>query len=167
MIRSRTSLWPGRCWGSLLCLHDAPWFQHQPRPRRAVPPQRCQRLEVRPLRVLPMISFIVPAHNEEAWIDRCLSAIWNALRTVDTACEVIVVDDASTDATAAIARHNEAKVIPVAHRQISATRNAGARETRGDVLFFRRLATALFGNINYYCASTGTVTASSLSFGTS
>ena len=47
-----------------------------------------------------------------------------------------MVDDASTDATSAIARQQGAQVVRVEHRQISATRNAGARRAHGAVLFF-------------------------------
>jgi len=83
-----------------------------------------------------MISFIIPAHNEEAWVGRCVSAIRNAAESLGEPHEIIVVDDASTDATAAIARQQGAQVIRVEHRQIAATRNAGARQARGDVLFF-------------------------------
>src|SRR5258705_11064350 len=83
-----------------------------------------------------MTSFIIPAHNEEAWVGRCLSAIRSALESVGTAHEIIVVDDGSTDATASIARQHGARVVRVEHRHIAATRNAGAREARGEVLFF-------------------------------
>jgi glycosyltransferase involved in cell wall biosynthesis len=83
-----------------------------------------------------MISFIVPAHNEEAWIGRCVSAIRSGLEPIDEPHEIIVVDDASTDATASIARQHGAQVVRVEHRQIAATRNAGARQARGDILFF-------------------------------
>jgi glycosyltransferase involved in cell wall biosynthesis len=83
-----------------------------------------------------MISFIIPAHNEEAWVGRCVSAIRSGLESLDEPHEIIVVDDASTDATAAIARQQGAQVIRVEHRQIAATRNAGARPAHGDILFF-------------------------------
>ena len=83
-----------------------------------------------------MISFIVPAHNEEVWIGRCISAIRSALESIDEPYEIIVVDDASSDATASIARQQGAQVIRVEHRQISATRNAGARQAHGGILFF-------------------------------
>ncbi len=73
-----------------------------------------------------MISFIVPAHNEEAWVGRCVSAIRSVAEPISEPHEIIVVDDASTDATAAIARQQGAQVVRVEHRQISATRNAGA-----------------------------------------
>src|ERR1035438_5191985 len=83
-----------------------------------------------------MISFIVPAHNEEAWVGRCVSAIRGGLESIDEPHEIIVVDDASTDATASIARQQSAQVVRVEHRQISATRNAGARQAHGDIFFF-------------------------------
>src|SRR5260221_14157712 len=87
--------------------------------------------------ILPaMISFIVPAHNEQACIDRTLQAIHESARLLGLAYEIIVVDDASTDATAEIARRNDARVVCVNHRQISATRNSGGRAARGERLFF-------------------------------
>jgi glycosyltransferase involved in cell wall biosynthesis len=83
-----------------------------------------------------MISFIVPAHNEEAWVGRCVSAIRGGVESLDEPHEIIVVDDASNDATASVAREQGAQVLRVEHRQIAATRNAGARQSRGDILFF-------------------------------
>src|SRR5438105_3985712 len=74
-----------------------------------------------------MISFVVPAHNEEATLPRTLAAIVKAAREVGQAFEVIVVDDLSTDATTSIAAGFGARVVPVNLRQISAVRNAGAR----------------------------------------
>jgi glycosyltransferase involved in cell wall biosynthesis len=83
-----------------------------------------------------MISFIVPAHNEQSCIGRTLQAIDESARIVGRPYEIIVVDDASTDATAEIARRHNATVLPVNHRQIAATRNSGARAARGGRLFF-------------------------------
>jgi glycosyltransferase involved in cell wall biosynthesis len=83
-----------------------------------------------------MISFIIPAHNEEAWIGRCVSAIHSGMAVLAEPHEIIVVDDGSNDATAAIARQHGAQVIRVEHRQIAAARNAGARQACGDIFFF-------------------------------
>ena len=83
-----------------------------------------------------MISFIVPAYNEERLLGATLQAINQAVQALDEPCEVIVVDDGSTDRTADIAREHGAQVVTVAHRQIAATRNAGARAARGDVFIF-------------------------------
>jgi glycosyltransferase involved in cell wall biosynthesis len=83
-----------------------------------------------------MLSFILPAHNEELLIGRTLGALHTAARALREPYEVIVAEDASTDETAAIARAHGAQVISVNHRQIAATRNAGARRARGELLFF-------------------------------
>jgi glycosyltransferase involved in cell wall biosynthesis len=83
-----------------------------------------------------MISFIIPAHNEEALIVRTINAIHHSAKTTAEDYEIIVVDDASTDATAQLARANGATVVSVAHRQIARTRNSGGHAARGDRLFF-------------------------------
>ena len=83
-----------------------------------------------------MISFIIPAYNEELLLGPTLRALQAAAQAVGEPYEVIVVDDDSTDRTAAVAEENGARVVKVAHRQIAATRNSGARDARGDVLIF-------------------------------
>ncbi len=83
-----------------------------------------------------LISFVIPAWNEESVLGPTLEALAVAARRLDLPSEVIVADDSSTDRTAEIARQHGARVVSVQHRQISATRNAGAREARGDLLIF-------------------------------
>lgn len=83
-----------------------------------------------------MISFIIPAYNEEVKLSSTLAAIRAAASAAAQPCEVIVVDDSSTDATPEIASQAGAQVISVRHRQIAAARNAGARGARGKYLFF-------------------------------
>jgi glycosyltransferase involved in cell wall biosynthesis len=83
-----------------------------------------------------MISFIVPAHNEQARLGGTLQAIHESARVADQPYEIIVVDDASTDLTSDIARQNNAHVISVNHRQIAATRNSGGHAAQGTQLFF-------------------------------
>jgi len=82
------------------------------------------------------ISFIVPAHNEAFEISRALKSIFDSARAAGVAFEVIVVNDASTDRTAEIAHEAGARVVDVHLRKISAVRNAGAREAKGNVFFF-------------------------------
>jgi glycosyltransferase involved in cell wall biosynthesis len=82
------------------------------------------------------VSFIVPAFNEAALLPETLRAIREAAATIQEACEVIVVDDASTDGTAGVAEALGASVVSVSCRHIAATRNAGARQARGRWLIF-------------------------------
>ncbi len=84
----------------------------------------------------PMLSFVVPAYNEELELPETLAAIHTAARANRTDYEIIVVNDGSTDATASLAEAGGAQVITIHRRQIAAARNAGARAAKGDVLFF-------------------------------
>jgi len=83
-----------------------------------------------------VISFIIPAHNEEFLLSRTLGAIEESARALGHPFEIIVVDDSSTDRTSATAREHGARVLEVRHRQIAATRNAGARDANGELLVF-------------------------------
>ena len=83
-----------------------------------------------------MISFVVPAHDEERLLGRTLDSIHAAARAVGQPYELIVVDDASTDGTSAVAAAAGARVVRVEFRQIARTRNAGAREASGEILIF-------------------------------
>lgn len=90
------------------------------------------------------LSFIVPAHNEEAELPATLRALRAAADAAAHPYEIIVVDDASTDATAEIAQRFGTRVVPVHLRHIAAVRNAGARVARGDILFFVDADTHIF-----------------------
>ncbi len=83
-----------------------------------------------------MISFVIPAHNEEAYLPATLDALLAAADAVRCPYEVIVVNDASTDGTGEVARRRGVRVVDVDYRQIAATRNAGVRVAAGDTLFF-------------------------------
>jgi glycosyltransferase involved in cell wall biosynthesis len=83
-----------------------------------------------------MISLIIPAHNEADYLPYTLRSAWIAVQQVEPAVQIIVVDDASTDATATIAAETGAQVVRVDLRHIVAVRNAGARAARGDLLIF-------------------------------
>jgi glycosyltransferase involved in cell wall biosynthesis len=92
-----------------------------------------------------VISFIIPAHNEEALIGRTLSAVHESARALGEPYEVLVADDASTDRTGDIARGHGARVVAVNRRQIAATRNAGARAATGELFFFVDADTVVTG----------------------
>lgn len=82
------------------------------------------------------VSVIIPAHNEERLLPATLEAIVAAIRELAIPAEIIVVDDASTDATAELARAAGARVESVELRQISRVRNAGAAAASGQILIF-------------------------------
>ena len=80
-----------------------------------------------------MISFIVPAHNEQTMLPGCLASIRQAAGQGHLDHEVLVVSDASTDRTVEVAEEHHARVIAVQHRPFAATRNAGAQQAVGSV----------------------------------
>ena len=84
------------------------------------------------------LSVIVPAYNEATYIGRLLESLAVARRPLDAAheVEVIVVDNHSTDQTAAVARSHGVHVVTEPERRISSVRNAGAWAATGDVLVF-------------------------------
>jgi glycosyltransferase involved in cell wall biosynthesis len=83
-----------------------------------------------------MISFVIPAYNEELTLPGCIGSIRAAMDGRDAGYEIIVANDASTDATAALAERAGCRVVHCHNRQIAATRNSGAAAATGDLLIF-------------------------------
>jgi len=83
-----------------------------------------------------MISFIIPAHNEERLLGATLLALHDAARALAEPYEIIVADDASADRTPSVAESCGARVVRITRRQIAAARNAGARAAVGDRFVF-------------------------------
>ncbi len=76
----------------------------------------------------------MPAYNAARHLDRCLASL-AASQTRDY--ELIVVDDGSTDATAAVAARHGARVVRLPRRGgPAAARNRGAAQARGAILVF-------------------------------
>ena len=59
----------------------------------------------------PDITVVIAAHNEERRLGRCLASVQAATAAIAGAVEVIVVDNCSTDGTAAVARAHDARVV--------------------------------------------------------
>jgi len=82
----------------------------------------------------PRISVIIPVHNGGAQLEACLAGVRSS---TFGAYEVIVADDASTDATAATARRAGATVVTLGEQSgPAAARNRGASHARGEILLF-------------------------------
>lgn len=88
-----------------------------------------------PLRDVPVFSIIVPAYNEERFIRSCLDALRSLDYPMDK-CEVIVVDNGSTDQTVAIASEYADAVLIYPQIGVGALRNRGANAAKGSVLAF-------------------------------
>lgn len=85
------------------------------------------------------ISIVVPAFNEEKRLPETLRSIQHARQQFHARqwdSELIVCDNNSTDATAAIAREHGAHVVFEPVNQIARARNAGAAAASGDWLIF-------------------------------
>ena len=82
-----------------------------------------------------VLSVVIPAYNEEKLVRATLEAIHAACAEINE-CEVIVVDNESTDRTAEIAASSGAKVITESIHSIARVRNRGAEEALGDVIVF-------------------------------
>lgn len=77
------------------------------------------------------VSVILPAYNEENWIEPVLQA----LRSQKPA-EIIVVDNNSTDGTAKIAKKYADKILTQKQQGIALSRNLGAEKASSPILAF-------------------------------
>jgi glycosyltransferase involved in cell wall biosynthesis len=80
------------------------------------------------------VSVVIPAHNAESTLPGVLDAL---SRQRPQPHEVLVVDDASSDGTGAVARRHGVRVVPI-ERRVSAggARNRGWDAASGDVVVF-------------------------------
>lgn len=82
----------------------------------------------------PFISVIIPALNEEKYIENTLKAIKN--QRYNGKYEIIVADGLSEDKTVNVARKYTKNIVIVKKKGIGAGRNAGALLAKGDILLF-------------------------------
>jgi glycosyltransferase involved in cell wall biosynthesis len=75
------------------------------------------------------ISVVIPAYNAARFLPRCLESVFAQTLKPD---EVIVVDDGSTDNTAALAEELGARVISQPNGGLSAARNTGIRNASSE-----------------------------------
>jgi glycosyltransferase involved in cell wall biosynthesis len=84
---------------------------------------------------LPAVSIVIPVYNGADILGRCLEAA--SRQDYPGAFEIVVVDNASTDGSGAIAASFEStRVVGCRRRGPAAARNAGARAARFDLIAF-------------------------------
>lgn len=82
-----------------------------------------------------LVSVVVPAHNEEHYIGKCLYAVKSAAKYIaPDEVELIVAANRCTDRTAAVARKCGALVVEDDSKCIAAVRNAGVNDASGEVI---------------------------------
>lgn len=86
----------------------------------------------------PLVTVVTPAYNVAPYVGE---AVGSVLRQTFTDFEYLVIDDGSTDATADEVRRRagndpRVRLIPAGHSGLSATRNLGIKEARGQYVAF-------------------------------
>ncbi|MGG0655305.1 glycosyltransferase [Rummeliibacillus pycnus] len=80
------------------------------------------------------ISIIIPAHNEEKYIEKCLESISKASKLYKNQVEIIVVLNRCTDKTEEIAKSYKCIIIKNNDKNLSKIRNAGVEIARGEII---------------------------------
>lgn len=86
----------------------------------------------------PLISVIIPVYNVEQYLDRCLeSAVSQTYKNI----EIILIDDGSIDNSGKMCdqwaqKDKRIKVVHQENRGVSASRNRGIREAKGELISF-------------------------------
>lgn len=79
------------------------------------------------------VSIIVPAYNAAETVGACITG---CLAQTHSDCEIIVVDDGSTDATAQIVQQYPVRCLHQENKGPAAARNLGARAATGEIFAF-------------------------------
>ncbi len=87
-----------------------------------------------------LVSVIIPMYNAASYVGRCLDSVLNQDYPPDKV-EILVVDGASTDSSAAIVRnfmreHPRIRLLPNPMRRVCHAFNVGIRDSKGDVIIF-------------------------------
>tara|TARA_R110001599_G_scaffold210020_2_gene407264 strand:- start:8883 stop:9830 length:948 start_codon:yes stop_codon:yes gene_type:complete len=82
------------------------------------------------------ISFVIPAYNESQFIGACLLSIRRRIERLGIEGEIIVIDNGSSDETAALAQENAHQVHSIPRNTVSYARNFGAAKANSELLAF-------------------------------
>ena len=102
-------------------------------------------------------SIIIPAHNEEKYIRKCLDSIVKASEAYKEQTEVIVVLNRCTDQTEEIAKSYNCVTLKNNDKNLSKIRNAGAKIANGEIIVTIDADTimteSMLSNVDKYLAS--------------
>lgn len=83
------------------------------------------------------LSFVIPAYNEEKYIGDCLSSLLKEIKKRPYEIEVIVVNNASIDKTADVARtFSGIRVVDEPKKGLTIARQKGLAEAKGELLAY-------------------------------
>jgi glycosyltransferase involved in cell wall biosynthesis len=81
-----------------------------------------------------LVSVVIPVLDGERWLEEAIASV---LAQTYAQTEVIAVDDGSRDRSCAVVRlHPRVRLLERAHGGVSAARNSGIRESRGEFVAF-------------------------------
>lgn len=84
---------------------------------------------------MPRVSVVIPVYQGERWIAECLRSVLDQTFPSDL-YEIVVVNNGSTDRTAAIAAGFPVHVVDEPRRGVGSARNAGVARSRGELVVF-------------------------------
>ncbi len=81
------------------------------------------------------LSFVIPAHNEENYVGKCIDSIVEQMKDNNFDIEIVVVNNASTDKTKKVALgYTQVKVVDEMKKGLIYAREAGFRAASGDLI---------------------------------
>ena len=83
----------------------------------------------------PYVSVVIPAHNEERYIGKCIASVMKTGWPREM-LELLVIDHTSTDRTAKLARALGARVLAISTGKIGSVRNAGLAAAKGEYVAY-------------------------------
>ncbi len=90
---------------------------------------------MKPETAMPFVSVLIPAHNEEEYISRCIASVFGTGWPHER-LEILVMDNCSVDATARRARTAGADILHVSTGRIGAVRNVGLAAAKGEFVAY-------------------------------
>ncbi|MDE2079239.1 MAG: glycosyltransferase family 2 protein [Patescibacteria group bacterium] len=81
------------------------------------------------------LSFVIPAYNEEGYLSACLKSVQKEITESGVDAEIIVVNNASTDKTAEVARSfKDVRVVDEPRKGLSQARQTGFAASSGELI---------------------------------